>query len=64
MMELLILLVLLCGLGALAIQFGRDSWDGAPSEEQVLAGYGLIWDEGLARRPASDAATERSLSVA
>jgi hypothetical protein len=42
-MEILGLMVGLCGLGVLAMRFGRDSRATLRSEEQRLASLGLTW---------------------
>jgi len=43
-MEIFGLILGLCGLGVLAIRFGRDSRATLQSEEQRLASLGLAWD--------------------
>jgi hypothetical protein len=43
-MEILGLIVGLCGLGVLAMRFGRDSRATLHSDEQRLAILGLAWD--------------------
>jgi hypothetical protein len=43
-MEILGLIVGLCGLGVLAMRFGRDSRGTLRSEEQRLASLGMAWD--------------------
>src|ERR1700704_3396079 len=43
-MEIFGLILGLCGLGVLAIRFGRDSRATLQSEEQRLANLGLAWD--------------------
>ena len=43
-MEILGLIVGVCGLGVLAVRFGRDSRPGLYSEEQRLASLGLAWN--------------------
>jgi hypothetical protein len=43
-MEIFGLILGLCGLGVLAIRFGRDSRATLESEEQRLASLGLAWD--------------------
>jgi hypothetical protein len=42
-MDLLIVLVSLCGLGLHAYRFGADSRQTARSEEHELARRGLVW---------------------
>jgi hypothetical protein len=43
-MEILGLIFGLCGLGVLAMWFGRDSRATLRSDEQRLAGLGMAWD--------------------
>jgi hypothetical protein len=54
-MEIFGLILGLCGLGLLAIRFGRDSRATLQSEEQRLASLGLAWDgkPGAPRAPFS-----------
>src|SRR5438309_1612412 len=60
-MEILGLIVGICGLGVLASRFGRDSRATLASEEQRLASLGLTWD-GTPGAPSIRIASGRSSS--
>lgn len=44
-MELLLVIVISCALGPLALRFGQDSQDRLRSREESAAACGMAWDK-------------------